>query len=119
MLVISRRAGERIVIGNDIHVVVTEIKRRSVRIGVMGSPETVILRGEVYESVKAANRAALKTTFEAEEALEALLTGAEASLPEPIDVPRTKPQHRHRFHKNCRTSYPPNRSMTQKTGAEQ
>lgn len=75
MLVISRRAGERIVIGNDVHVIVTDIRRRSVRIGVVGKPETTILRGEVYEAIERANRAAAETTFASEAALEVALTG--------------------------------------------
>lgn len=82
MLVISRRAGERIVIGNDVQVIVTEIKRRSVRIGVLGTRDTLILRGEVYESIESANRAAIATTLQGEDALEALFS----------DVDRDEPQ---------------------------
>jgi carbon storage regulator len=73
MLLISRKAGERIVIGSDIQVVVTEIKRRSVRIGVVGNPRILVLRGEVYESIEAANRAAVAAAPANEDAIDRLL----------------------------------------------
>ena len=73
MLVISRRAGERIVIGNDVHIIVTDIRRRTVRIGVQGRPETTILRGEIYDAIEQANKAALAMGADEEAALEAAM----------------------------------------------
>jgi carbon storage regulator len=44
MLVITRKAGEVIYIGNDIRVFILEISGNKVRVGIEAPPETLILR---------------------------------------------------------------------------
>ncbi len=58
MLVVRRRVGERIVIGNGIEIVITEIGARSVRVGVNAPRGVLVLRGEVHDAVARANAAA-------------------------------------------------------------
>jgi carbon storage regulator len=58
MLMISRRIGERIVIGDSVEVIVTEIHRRSVRLAVKSSRGQLVLRGEVRDAIESANKAA-------------------------------------------------------------
>jgi carbon storage regulator len=58
MLVVRRRVGERIVVGNGIEIVITEIGARSVRVGVSAPRGIQILRGEVHDAVAHANAAA-------------------------------------------------------------
>jgi len=70
MLMISRRVGERIVIGDDVEIVVTEIHKSSVKLGVRGPRGIMILRGEVHDAVEAANRAAANAPVEAIAAIE-------------------------------------------------
>ena len=55
MLVVRRRLGERIVVGNGIEIIVTEIGSRSVRIGVRAPRGVLVLRGEVHDAVARAN----------------------------------------------------------------
>ncbi len=55
---ISRRIGERIVIGDSVEVIVTEIHRRSVRLAVKSCPGHLVLRGEVRDAIESANKAA-------------------------------------------------------------
>lgn len=50
MLVLTRRTGDKIHIGDDIVITVTRIKDNSVRIGVEAPPEVRILRDELYEA---------------------------------------------------------------------
>ena len=68
MLVVTRRKGQRIVIGNDIEVVVTGISGSTVRLAVVAPRSVPVLRGEVYEAVleqnQAAARAALDPNFD-------------------------------------------------------
>lgn len=64
MLIISRRRGERIKIGEDIEIVVTEITRQGVRLGISAPSTTPILRSEVLAAVEAANRAAATSELE-------------------------------------------------------
>lgn len=64
MLVISRRKGQSIAIGDDIELVVTELHRSSVKLGIRAPRGLAVLRGEVRESIEAANREAAETAFD-------------------------------------------------------
>ncbi len=58
MLVISRRKGQRVSIGDEIELVVTEVHRSSVKLGIRAPRGLTVLRGEVRDSIEAANREA-------------------------------------------------------------
>lgn len=64
MLVISRRKGQRVTIGDEIELVVTEVHRSSVKLGIRAPRGLTVLRGEVRDSVEAANRDAASTSLE-------------------------------------------------------
>ena len=51
MLVLSRKAGEKIVIGSGIEIIVTEICGNHVRIGVRAPSEVPIHREEVHHRI--------------------------------------------------------------------
>jgi carbon storage regulator len=59
MLVLTRRPGESIVVGENIVVTVIEIKGGQVRIGVDAPREVDVYREEIYEQVKQENLAAI------------------------------------------------------------
>ena len=63
MLIITRRKGQRIVLGHDIEIVITDISRSGVKIGIVAPNTTTILRGEVRDAVEQANREALESSF--------------------------------------------------------
>ena len=52
MLTLTRKVGESIRIGDDIEIVVKEIRRNQVRIGIVAPREVPIYREEVYESMQ-------------------------------------------------------------------
>jgi carbon storage regulator len=58
MLVLSRKVGERIRIADDIEVVVLEVSRDQVRIGVQAPRHVSVHRHEVYCEIVESNRAA-------------------------------------------------------------
>lgn len=59
MLVLARKVGEKIKIGDDIELTVLEIERGGVvRLGIDAPRETKILRAELLEQVAGENRAA-------------------------------------------------------------
>ena len=58
MLVITRRSGERVVLGDDITITVLEINGSSVRLGIDAPAEVPIFRHEIWLAVKAENQAA-------------------------------------------------------------
>ena len=62
MLVISRKKGESLLIGDDIEITVEKIDSSSVKISIKAPKEKVILRKEVYEKVNDENSNAIATT---------------------------------------------------------
>ncbi|MGA2929942.1 MAG: carbon storage regulator [Solirubrobacteraceae bacterium] len=58
MLRITRRAGERIVLGDDVIIEVTEVKGGSVRLGIEAPRSLRIYREELWLEVKRENEAA-------------------------------------------------------------
>lgn len=48
ILILTRRVGEGLMLGDDIHVVVTQINGGQVRLGIDAPRETRVLRDEVY-----------------------------------------------------------------------
>ena len=58
MLILSRRPGDAIVIGDGIRVVVLECDRRGVRLGIEAPAEVSILREEIVRQIADENRRA-------------------------------------------------------------
>ena len=58
MLVLTRKPGEKIFIGDNISLTVVEVKGDSVRIAVDAPRDVKIYRGEIYEAIIAENKAA-------------------------------------------------------------
>ncbi len=77
MLVLTRRVGESIVIGNDVTVTVLEVRGDQIRIGI-DAPKTVpIHREEVYVQVQQENRGAVASASQAAD----LLRGVKPAAP--------------------------------------
>lgn len=58
MLVLTRRVGEKLVIGNEVIVEVVSVSGDGVRLGITAPRETSVHRFEVFEEILTANRAA-------------------------------------------------------------
>jgi len=58
MLVLTRKAGESIVIGSQIRITVLEMQGRQIRLGIEAPSEIPVHRGEVYERIKEENEQA-------------------------------------------------------------
>ncbi len=59
MLVITRKKGESILIGDDIEIKISKIEDGSVKIAIDAPKDKVILRKEVYDNVKDENSKAI------------------------------------------------------------
>lgn len=66
MLVLTRRAGESIVIGDEVRVVVLEVRGETVRLGIEAPRRVQVHRAEVYAEVQAANAAAVNRAADLE-----------------------------------------------------
>ena len=61
MLILTRKLGESITIGDDIRVSVLGIRGRQVRLGIEAPVKVVVHREEIYVKIQAENRKASKT----------------------------------------------------------
>ncbi|ALB44519.1 carbon storage regulator CsrA [Clostridium beijerinckii] len=60
MLIITRKKGESIMIGDDIEIVISKIDDGSVKIGIKAPRDIEVLRRELYEEVEKENKEAAK-----------------------------------------------------------
>ena len=59
MLIITRKKGESLMIGEDIEIIVNKIEDGSVKIGIKAPKDVTILRKELYEQVEKENKEAV------------------------------------------------------------
>jgi carbon storage regulator len=81
MLVLTRRAGESLVIGGGITITVMDIRGDSVRLGIDAPREVRVDRAEILQAVEAENLAAVKADDATEDALRALAERTKPKAP--------------------------------------
>lgn len=59
MLALTRRIGERIVIGDNIILTIVDIKGDNIRLSIDAPKEVKIYRGEIYDEIVAENKLAM------------------------------------------------------------
>jgi carbon storage regulator len=79
MLVLTRKAGERIVIGDDIVVTILDVRGDGIRIGIDAPKGVKIQREEVLQAVTEANLAAAQADDAAEDRIKNALGIAPAA----------------------------------------
>jgi carbon storage regulator len=65
MLVLTRRAGESVMIGDDVIITVLEARGDVIRLGIQAPRDVQVHREEVYHELQAANQEAASPTEDA------------------------------------------------------
>lgn len=89
MLVLTRKPGERVLIGDDIVITILESRGDGIRIGIDAPRGVSIQRAEIVQAVSEANVAATQAAPDAEERLKAAL----GILPPAADNPPTSQEN--------------------------
>jgi len=71
MLILTRKSGESIRIGNNIVISILDSSSRYLKIGIDAPKDVAVYRNEIYEKIQAQNRAATASTTQ----LDSLLQG--------------------------------------------
>jgi carbon storage regulator len=64
MLVLTRKTGETITIGDEIKIYIQEIRGNQVKLGIVAPPHVAVHREEVYLRIQEENRRAARVTPE-------------------------------------------------------
>jgi len=64
MLILKRKREQAIIIGNDVEIIITEIKGDSVKIGIKAPKSLAVHRKEIYDLIQNQNIQATKHSFE-------------------------------------------------------
>ena len=63
MLVLTRKTGQKLIINDNIEVIILETRGESVKIGVKAPKNVTIYREEIYEEIRKANQQATKNVL--------------------------------------------------------
>lgn len=91
MLVLTRKVGDVIAIGDNIKIVVMAIKGKQVRLGVQADRNTIVHREEVYQKIQKEIRAAMTSDVSKAQAAGDLLRTATASAAADSGTSAAKP----------------------------
>jgi carbon storage regulator len=83
MLVLTRKLGENIRIGDSVKITVLEVRSGQVKLGIEAPPEVKVHREEIYARIQEENRRAQR--------LQKLVPGAEPPVPESDKKDRSAP----------------------------
>ncbi len=98
MLILTRKLGESITIGDDIKVSVLGIRGRQVRLGIEAPAKVVVHREEIYVKIQEENRKASKTMkgdlLGVVNAIKGKIKGGKDPRPAKIDYKESPPNRR-------------------------
>ena len=79
MLILSRKPNESLMIGDDVEVVILEVKGDQVKLGIKAPKRVSVYRKEIYENIQRENLEASKVTLTTLDSLKKLHRGGEIS----------------------------------------
>jgi len=63
VLVLSRKINESVIIGDNIQIMVVEIKGDQIKLGISAPKEVTVYRGEIFEAIQNENKEASQSTI--------------------------------------------------------
>jgi carbon storage regulator len=90
VLILTRRVGENVIVGDDITISVIEVRGDAVRIGIQAPQAVSVHREEVYRELQKANQQAAATDDAAIGAMVSELSGKKADRKTGDDGPPTR-----------------------------
>jgi carbon storage regulator len=78
VLVLTRKVGDIIAIGDNIKIIVMAIKGKQVRLGIEADRSTVVHREEIYQKIKQETNAAAQSTVDSTTVAKELLQGKQS-----------------------------------------
>ena len=92
MLILARRIGESIMIGDQVEISVVDIKGDQVKLGISAPSQVKVYRREVYAAIQEENRAAAAASPESLPRIEGFLGGTPGGTKAPrADSPQGTP----------------------------
>lgn len=82
MLVLTRKAGESIVIGNEVVITVLEVRGGQIRLGVDAPRNLAVHRAEIYQQVQEENQTAASRSADVPEILSAKIADIKLRNPD-------------------------------------
>ncbi|KAB8036241.1 carbon storage regulator CsrA [Silvanigrella paludirubra] len=79
MLVLTRKVGDVIAIGDNIKIIVMAIKGKQVRLGIEADRSTVVHREEIYQKIKQETNAASQASVDSTAVAKELLQGKQST----------------------------------------
>lgn len=73
MLVLSRKIGEKIIINDEIEVVIIDSNQSTVKLGINAPKSVRIFREELYKEIQSTNKTSNTASFDAFDELQSLL----------------------------------------------
>ena len=91
MLILARRIGESIMIGDQVEISVVDIKGDQIKLGIKAPSSVKVYRSEVYAAIQQENRAAASAALQSLPRLEGLIqkppSGGTGGSPPPTENP--------------------------------
>ena len=66
MLILSRRVGESIIIGDNIEITIVDIKGNQIKVGIKAPSEIRVHRYEIYQKIQEENKLATESSIQPE-----------------------------------------------------
>ena len=86
MLVITRKNGQKIMIGDNIEITIVESRNNSCKIAIQADKDIKIYREEIYLQSKLANMVGTNTKVSSVDSVNSLIKGGKASLNGKIEI---------------------------------